>query len=332
MHAYIIVDRISIANFTTKSSNLENIIVFSGKMTKEKNTISSTLQSSNGLVLEGGGLRGMFTNGILDVFMKNDIKFDAAVGVSAGVLFGCNYKSNQPGRALRYNIKYKDNPNYMSWRSLFRTGNFVNEQFSYNLLPHVYDPLDFCAYKNNPMRFYAVCTDIEEGCPVYCEIEDADGIGLRWMQASASMPVFARPVEIDGHHYLDGGITDSIPLKFIQEKGYRRNVVVLTQPADYKKKKSHVGLAMKMFLSGYPKVAELMSKRHIMYNDELDYVHSELEKGDTFLICPNENLNIGRLSLNENKMRRVYEAGVEKAISLLPQIKEFVGQSAYNLI
>ena len=274
----------------------------------------------------------MFTNGILDVFMKNDIKFDAAVGVSAGVLFGCNYKSNQPGRALRYNIKYKDNPNYMSWRSLFRTGNFVNEQFSYNLLPHVYDPLDFCAYKNNPMRFYAVCTDIEEGCPVYCEIEDADGIGLRWMQASASMPVFARPVEIDGHHYLDGGITDSIPLKFIQEKGYRRNVVVLTQPADYKKKKSHVGLAMKMFLSGYPKVAELMSKRHIMYNDELDYVHSELEKGDTFLICPDENLNIGRLSLNENKMRRVYEAGVEKAISLLPQIKEFVGQSAYNLI
>ena len=332
MHAYIIVDRISIANFTTKSSNLENIIVFSGKMTKEKNTISSTLQSSNGLVLEGGGLRGMFTNGILDVFMKNDIKFDAAVGVSAGVLFGCNYKSNQPGRALRYNIKYKDNPNYMSWRSLFRTGNFVNEQFSYNLLPHVYDPLDFCAYKNNPMRSYAVCTDIEEGCPVYCEIEDADGIGLRWMQASASMPVFARPVEIDGHHYLDGGITDSIPLKFIQEKGYRRNVVVLTQPADYKKKKSHVGLAMKMFLSGYPKVAELMSKRHIMYNDELDYVHSELEKGDTFLICPDENLNIGRLSLNENKMRRVYEAGVEKAISLLPQIKEFVGQSAYNLI
>lgn len=266
----------------------------------------------------------MFTSGVLDVFMQNGIKFDAAVGVSAGVLFGCNYKSNQPGRALRYNIRFKDNPEYMSWRSLFRTGNYVNEHFSYHLLPHEYDPMDFQAYRENPMKFYAVCTDIDEGRPVYHEIDDADGIGLRWMQASASMPVFARPVEIEGRHYLDGGITDSIPLKFIQQKGYRKNVVILTQPADYYKKKAHVGLAMKMFLKKYPKVAELMSIRHVMYNDQLDYVRSEQQKGDIFLICPDEKLDIGRLSLKEDKMRRVYEAGVEKALSLLPQLKEFI--------
>lgn len=292
-------------------------------MTKEYNTTPPSA-SSIGLVLEGGGLRAMFTSGVLDVFMQNGIKFDAAVGVSAGVLFGCNYKSNQPGRALRYNIRFKDNPEYMSWRSLFRTGNYVNEHFSYHLLPYKYDPMDFQAYRENPMKFYAVCTDIDEGLPVYHEIDDADGIGLRWMQASASMPIFARPVEIDGRHYLDGGITDSIPLKFIQQKGYRRNVVILTQPADYYKKKAHVGLAMKMFLKEYPKVAELMSRRHIMYNDQLDYIHSEFKKGDTFLICPDERLDIGRLSLKEDKMRRVYEAGKEKAISLLPQIKEFL--------
>ena len=135
-----------------------------------------------------------------------------------------------------------------------RTGNYVNEHFSYHLLSHEYDPMDFQAYRENPMRFYAVCTDIDEGHPVYHEIDDADGTGLRWMQASASMPVFARPVEIEGRHYLDGGITDSIPLKFIQQKGYRKNVVILTQPADYYKKKAHVGLAMKMFLKKYPKV------------------------------------------------------------------------------
>lgn len=280
--------------------------------------------SSTGLVLEGGGLRAMFTSGVLDVFMQNGIKFDAAVGVSAGVLFGCNYKSNQPGRALRYNIRFKDNPEYMSWRSLLRTGNYVNEHFSYHLLPHEYDPMDFQAYRENPMRFYAVCTDIDEGRPVYHEIDDADGTGLRWMQASASMPVFARPVEINGRHYLDGGITDSIPLKFIQQKGYRKNVVILTQPADYYKKKAHVGLAMKMFLKKYPKVAELMSIRHVMYNEQLDYIRSEQQKGDTFLICPDEKLNIGRLSLKEDKMRRVYETGVEKALSLLPQLKEFI--------
>lgn len=266
----------------------------------------------------------MFTSGVLDVFMANGIKLDAAVGVSAGVLFGCNYKSNQPGRALRYNIRFKDNPEYMSWRSLLRTGNYVNEHFSYHLLPHEYDPMDFQAYRENPMKFYAVCTDIDEGRPVYHEIDDADGTGLRWMQASASMPVFARPVEIDGRHYLDGGITDSIPLKFIQQKGYRKNVVILTQPADHYKKKAHVGLAMKMFLKKYPKVAELMSIRHVMYNEQLDYVRSEHQKGDTFLICPDEKLDIGRLSLKEDKMRRVYETGVEKALSLLPQLKEFI--------
>lgn len=292
-------------------------------MTKNHTTTPPST-SSTGLVLEGGGLRAMFTSGVLDVFMQNGIKFDAAVGVSAGVLFGCNYKSNQPGRALRYNIRFKDNPEYMSWRSLLRTGNYVNEHFSYHLLPHEYDPMDFQAYRENPMRFYAVCTDIDEGRPVYHEIDDADGTGLRWMQASASMPVFARPVEINGRHYLDGGITDSIPLKFIQQKGYRKNVVILTQPADYYKKKAHVGLAMKMFLKKYPKVAELMSIRHVMYNEQLDYVRSEQQKGDTFLICPDEKLNIGRLSLKEDKMRRVYETGVEKALSLLPQLKEFI--------
>lgn len=292
-------------------------------MTKNHTTTPPST-SSTGLVLEGGGLRAMFTSGVLDVFMANGIKLDAAVGVSAGVLFGCNYKSNQPGRALRYNIRFKDNPEYMSWRSLLRTGNYVNEHFSYHLLPHEYDPMDFQTYRENPMKFYAVCTDIDEGKPVYHEIDDADGTGLRWMQASASMPVFARPVEIDGRHYLDGGITDSIPLKFIQAKGYRKNVVILTQPADYYKKKAHVGLAMKMFLKKYPKVAELMSIRHVMYNEQLDYIRSEQQKGDTFLICPDEKLNIGRLSLKEDKMRRVYEAGVEKAFSLLPQLKEFI--------
>lgn len=284
----------------------------------------NTSLSSVGLVLEGGGLRGMFTNGILDVFMKNGIRFDAVVGVSAGVLFGCNYKSNQPGRALRYNLRYKDNIEYMSWKSLIKTGNYVNERFSYHLLPYMLDPFDFNEFKKNPMKFYAVCTDIERGCSVYHEIDDANGIGMRWMQASASMPVFAKPVEIDGRYYLDGGITDSIPLEFIQEKGFKKNIVILTQPADFRKKKAHVGLIMKLLLNRYPMVAELMARRHVMYNNELDYIHSELKKGDTFLICPDEKLDIGRLSMKEDKILRVYEAGVEKAQQLLPQIKDFI--------
>lgn len=197
----------SIANFEHRTKRTirikNNVIIYRIEMTNEYNTTPDTPQSSVGLVLEGGGMRALFTSGVLDVFIKHGIRFDAAVGVSAGVLFGSNYKSEQPDRALRYNIRYKDNPEYMSWRSLFRTGNYVNERFSYDLLPHVYDPVDFRTCRENPMKFYAVCTDIEEGCPVYHEIDDVEGVGLRWMQASASMPVFARPVEIDGHRYLD---------------------------------------------------------------------------------------------------------------------------------
>lgn len=278
----------------------------------------------NGLVLEGGGLRGMFTNGILDTFMENGITFDGMVGVSSGALFGCNYKSKQPGRALRYNLKYKDDKEYMSWKSWFQTGDFVNARFSYHMLPYIYDPFDFYEFKKNPMKFYVVCTDIEKGCPVYHEIENANGYGMYWMRASASMPVFANPVDIDGHAYLDGGITDSIPLKFMQDEGYARNVVILTQPSDFKKKKAHVRLALRILVHKYPMVSKLMSKRHIMYNDELEYVHKEIEKGNTFLICPDSKLGIGRLDLDEEKMTAVYEAGVRKANEVLPELKRFL--------
>lgn len=280
--------------------------------------------TGKGLVLEGGGLRGMFTCGVLDAFMDHGIEFDALAGVSAGVLFGSNYKSGQRGRALKYNLEYIDNAEYMSMKSLIRTGNYVNERFSYQMIPYFYYPFDFAAYKKNPMKLYAVCTDIEAGVPIYKEIDDANGEGMSWMQASASMPVFAKPVDIRGHKYLDGGITDSIPLRFMHDSGYGRNIVVLTQPADFRKKKAHVKLAMKMFLRNYPSVASLMAERHKMYNAQLDYVHESVRKGDTFLICPNTKLDIGRLELDKDKIQDVYYEGMRMANSLMPQIKDFL--------
>ena len=225
-----------------------------------------------GLVLEGGGLRCLFTSGVIDVLMEHGIDFPATAGVSGGVLFGCNYKSRQPGRALRYNIRFKDEPRYMSWKSLRQTGNYVNDEFSYHKLPYELDPMDFKTYRENSMEFYVVCTDIEEGKPVYRRIDDADGEGLEWFKASSSMPVFAKPVEIDGHYYLDGGITDSIPLKFLEGRGYGKNVVVLTQPKDYKKKKAQLYLLLRLWHRKFPKVAQLMRVRHKMYNAQLDYI------------------------------------------------------------
>lgn len=266
----------------------------------------------------------MFTNGIIDVMMENGIMFDGLAGVSSGVLFGCNYKSSQPGRALRYNIKYKDDPDYMSWKSWRKTGDYVNEDFAFRQLPYFLDRFDFETFSRSPMRFYAVCTDISSGKPVYHEISDASGDGLQWMRASSAMPVFARPVLIDGHYYLDGGITDSIPLEFMQREGYERNIVILTQPVGFRKKKAHVKLPLKLMLGRFPKVAELMSVRHIMYNHELDYIMAEELKGSTMVICPDRKLDIGRLDLDEYKMKSVYESGVRKAMEMLPEIKGFL--------
>lgn len=278
-----------------------------------------------GLVLEGGGLRAMFTDGIIDVFMENGICFDALCGVSAGILFGINYKSDQPGRAYRYNVEYAHEKHYMSWWSLWKTGDFVNEDFAYRRLPYELYPFDFEKFRTNPMKLYAVCTDIEAGCPVYHEIKDAErDNGFAWMRATSSMPCFAKPVHIDGHVYLDGGISDSIPLEFMHKQGYSRNIVILTQPASYKKTQAHVGLPLRMFVGKYPKIRELMEVRHLMYNAELDYVEASRKMGDTLVICPEDTLGIGRLEMNPEKMTVIYNAGRRKGMEMLPKVREFL--------
>ena len=193
-----------------------------------------------GLILEGGAMRGMFTAGVIDVMMENRILFDGAVGVSAGAAFGCNYKSGQIGRVIRYNTKYCNDPRYCGIRSLIRTGNLYNTDFCYGEVPLKQDVFDFDAYKNNPMAFYVVCTDIETGKAVYRKYDGMEDHGFDWIRASASMPLVSQIVEIDGQKLLDGGIADSIPVRFFERIGYDRNIVVLTQPADYQKKKNRL--------------------------------------------------------------------------------------------
>ena len=190
-----------------------------------------------GLVLEGGGIRGIFTAGILDVLMEEGIEFDGAVGVSAGAAFGSNYKSRQSRRAIRYNLRFAKDPRYSSIRSLLATGNLFNAQFCYHDIPEKHDPFDWEAFYKNPMEFYLVATDVETGKPVYhlCdESEDKYDI-LEWFRASGSMPLVSRVVEVGGYKLLDGGVADSIPLRFMEEQGYERNLVILTRPAGYVK-------------------------------------------------------------------------------------------------
>ena len=207
-----------------------------------------------GLVLEGGAMRGLFTAGVLDVMMENGISFDGVIGVSAGACFGCNLKSGQIGRVIRYNKRFANDPRYCSWSSLIRTGDLFNADFCYGKLPLELDVFDAAAYAANPMEFHVVATDCATGKPVYRRLDVADETAFRWIQASASMPLVSRPVRIDGGEYLDGGLSDGIPLKHFESIGYGRNIVITTRPRGYRKVPSWKAAVMRPFLRRYPAV------------------------------------------------------------------------------
>ena len=277
-----------------------------------------------GLVLEGGAMRGMFTCGVLDVMMEKGIAFDGAVGVSAGAVFGCNYKSAQAGRAIRYNTRISRDKRYCSASSFLRTGDLYGADFCYNRIPNELDPFDYETYKSSPMEFYVVCTDIATGKPVYKKCESCDESEIDWLRASASMPLVSHTVEIDGGAYLDGGISDSVPLDFFESIGYERCVVVLTQPRGYVKKKPRAMPVMKLMLRKYPRLVDAMERRHEMYNAACEYVFDRERSGDALVICPDEALPIGRIEKDPDKLRAVYEIGREVCEKRLGTLSEFL--------
>ena len=277
-----------------------------------------------GLVMEGGAMRGMFTAGVLDVLLENGIEFDGAIGVSAGATFGCNYKSKQIGRAIRYNKRFCKDWRYCSLRSLIKTGDLYGARFCYDTLPNQLDIFDTATYRANPMKFYCVASDCETGKPVYKELETCDKKDLTWMRASASMPLASKVVEVDGYKLLDGGMTDSIPLKYFEEIGYTKNLVILTQPKDFSKSPNKLIGLMKIALKKYPALVQSMKQRHIVYNQEKEYVFSQEEKGVAFVICPKKDLGISRTENNPDELERVYNQGQLIAKSRLMEIKNFL--------
>lgn len=277
-----------------------------------------------GLVMEGGAMRGLFTAGVTDVLMENGITFDGAVGVSAGAAFGCNYKSNQPGRVIRYNTRFCHDKRFCSVRSLVKTGDMFGADFCYHEIPNSLDIFDFKTFNDSQMEFYVVCTDITTGKPVYRRCRIADDNELEWIRASASMPLASRIVEVGGMKLLDGGISDSIPLKFMEKTGYEKNIVILTQPRGYVKKENNIMPLMKITFRKYPELIKAMKKRHIMYNDELKYVRSSEQDGRAYVIAPDEKLPIGHIEHNPDVLLEVYRIGRMTAMKKLDEIKEFL--------
>lgn len=279
-----------------------------------------------GLLLEGGAMRGLFTVGALDVLLENGVRFDGLAGVSAGAAFGCNFKSHQAGRALRYNLKYGRDPRYCSLRSLLRTGDLYGADFCYREIPNRLDPFDVAAYRADPMAFYAVCTDVQTGEALFHRCDLGDGEDLDWIRASASMPLVSRVVEIGGRGYLDGGIADSIPLRRFEELGYGRNLVILTQPEGFIKKKSRALPLMKPALRKYPALLRAMERRHEVYNAALDYVRAREEAGCALVLRPDAPLPIRRTENDPAKLQACYDLGRAAAQRKLAEIREFVGK------
>ena len=275
------------------------------------------------LIMEGGAMRGMFTCGVMDVLLENGVAFDGAAGISAGAVFGCNYKSGQIGRPVRYNMKYCRDPRYCSIRSLLRTGDLYGADFCYRELPDVLDPFDREAFARNPMEFYAGATDTETGKCVYHRCSDGGETDMLWFRASASMPVVSRPVRIGGHSYLDGGITDAVPYAYMEQKGYNRNVIILTQPKGYRKKPEALP-AMRIFLRRIPKILEAMERRHEMYNRQMEELDRREKEMAALIIRPPEDLRIGHTERNPEELERVYRTGRREAEKRLQEIRHWL--------
>lgn len=279
-----------------------------------------------GLVLEGGAMRGMFTAGVIDVMMENGIEFDGAVGVSAGAAFGCNYKSRQIGRAIRYNTRFCNDPRYCGIRCILKEGNLYSTSFCYGEVPLKYDVFDFETFKNNPMEFYVVCTDVFTGKPVYKKCDEFENKNFDWIRASASMPVVSRVVEVDGYSLLDGGVSDSIPIKFFEDIGYDRNIVVLTQPRGYVKKPNKLAPFLKLFMLKYPNLAKSLKNRHLDYNNSTEYILNKEKEGKLLVIAPEEKLDVGKTEKDPQKLLAVYNIGRKTALERLEEIREYLNK------
>lgn len=278
-----------------------------------------------GLVLEGGAMRGLWTAGITDVMMEHDIWPDGLVGVSAGAAFGCNYKSRQIGRAIRYNMRFAKDSRYSGIRSLLTTGDYFNAEFDYHIVPKQYEIYDDDAFNRNPMEFIVVCTDVETGEAVYQPLTEANYDTYEWIRASASMPLVSKVVNIHGRKLLDGGVADSIPLAYTESIGYDRNVVVLTQPLGYQKEHNRLMPLMRFALRRYPEMIKALDYRHIMYNKQLEYVTQAEREGRCLVIRPDAQIPIGHISHNPQQMQHVYQIGRAIGERYIERIKDFWG-------
>ena len=281
------------------------------------------MEIQKSIILEGGGHRGIYSAGVLDVLYEHNIIADAVFGVSAGAIHGASYASGQVGRSIRYTTRFCNDKRYMGLGSLLKTGDFFNVDFCYHQIPEKLDPFDNDALEKSSVKLYAVVTNIYSGEPLYHHCSTLRGNQIKWLQGSASMPLVSKPVAVDGYTLLDGGISDSIPLIAAEERGYKKNLVILTQPEGYRKGKNSLLPLLKITLRKFPNLLKAMENRHIHYNAALDYVEKKAKEGAVVLLRPSKNLEVSRTEKNPQKIQSLYELGRKDCLENLEKIKNF---------
>ena len=278
---------------------------------------------SIGLVLEGGAMRGLYTSGVLDVFLDNNIKVDGIIGVSAGVLFGVNYVSKQKGRSIRYNKKFARDKRYMVMRSFLTTGNIINRDFAYYEIPTKLDIFDEETFEKSDTDFWATVTNIETGEAEYIKLEKPIE-QMEVLRATSAMPLVSKIVEWDNKKYLDGGVSDSIPVEKCKSMGYDKIIVVLTRTIEYRKKKANSLLA-KIKYKEYPKLVETMENRYKKYNETVGKIIDMENKKEIFVIRPSKNLKLKRIEKDIDKLQAMYDLGISDCNKCLNSLKEYIG-------
>lgn len=276
------------------------------------------------LVLEGGSFRGQFTAGVLDVFMEHGIEVAACYGVSAGTLNGLSFKSRQIGRANRVNLAFCNDPRYIGAKTLATTGSIVGYDFMLNDVQDRLDPFDNDAYLANPMPLFATVTDILFGTADYLEVQDAS-LDIDYVRASTSLPIVTQPVEIDGHLYLDGGVADSVPVEHVlEDAGFDRALVVLTQDRSYQKGPYEFLTAAKTVYAGYPYLVEALADRHERYNEQREHIWAYEDEGRALVLAPGKPVEVGHVEHDATKLLDLYIQGRQAAKAQLDEIRTFI--------
>lgn len=272
-----------------------------------------------GLVLEGGGMRGLFTAGVLDILMDHSFRPDTICATSAGATFGINLPSGQRGRVLRYNLQLAGDPRYISFRSLLCTGNMVNTDFAYRVLPDELDKFDYQAYSESGIDVFVCVTNTRSGKPEYLNVSDAR-TQIDSIRASAALPFLSRKVVIDGEQYLDGGITDNIPLGKCIAEGCDRIVVVLTRPKGFIMSED-MYLLSKLLYPCDKNLQQAFKYRSERYNERLKQIERLEAEGRIFVIRPSETIAVSRLEKNPAKIQAAYDLGCRDAQTLWPLLE-----------